>query len=50
MTASDDALLDKAASDFATALKLNPRIRFDKKRLSPKLVTFFDEIRKSRTR
>lgn len=50
MTASDDAMLDKAASDFATALKLNPRIRFDKKRLSPKLVAFFDEIRKSRAR
>lgn len=50
MTASDDAMLDKAASDFATALKLNPKIRFDKKRLSPKLVTFFDEIRTSRAR
>lgn len=50
MTASDDTMLDKAASDFATALKLNPRIRFDKKRLSPKLVAFFDEIRKSRAR
>jgi hypothetical protein len=50
MTKSDDAMLDKATSDFATALKLNPKLRFDKNRLSPKLVAYFDEIRKSRAR
>ncbi len=49
MTKSDTAMLDKATSDFATALKLNPRLRLDKKRLSPKLVAYFDEFRKSRT-
>jgi hypothetical protein len=50
MTKSDDAMLDKATSDFATALKLNPKLRFDKQRLSPKVVGYFDEIRKSRAR
>jgi len=50
MTRSDDAMLDKATSDFATALKLNPRLRFDRKLLSPKVVDYFDEIRKSRAR
>lgn len=50
MTRSDDAMLDKATSDFATALKLNPKLRLDKKRLSPKLVSYFDEVRKSGTR
>lgn len=48
MTRSDDAMLDKATSDFATALKLNPKLRFDKRLLSPKLVGYFDEVRKSR--
>jgi hypothetical protein len=50
MTRSDDAMLDKATADFATALKLNPKLSFDSKRLSPKLVRYFDEIRKSRPR
>lgn len=50
MTRGDDAMLDKATSDFSTALRLNPKLRLDRKRLSPKIVDYFDQIRGSRAR
>lgn len=41
-----DALLPEAASDFKAALKLNRSLRLDRNAFSPKLVAFFEELRK----
>lgn len=40
-------LLDQAANDFKSALRLNHRLRLDGKAFSPKIVEFFEQVRKS---
>lgn len=40
-------LLDAASGDFRSALKLNSRLRLDARAFSPKLVEFFEKVRKS---
>jgi hypothetical protein len=42
-----DSLLDDATADFRAALKLNRSLRLDRNDFSPKLVTFFEQVRKS---
>ncbi|HUO83849.1 MAG TPA: hypothetical protein VM534_01940, partial [Thermoanaerobaculia bacterium] len=44
-----DELLDLAGSDFRAALRLNPRLTLDRRYFSPKLIAFFEELRKSGT-
>jgi tetratricopeptide (TPR) repeat protein len=39
--------LETASSDFKAALKLNRSLRLDKRAFSPKLVEFFESVRKS---
>ena len=39
--------LETASSDFKAALKLNRSLRLDKRTFSPKLVEFFESVRKS---
>ena len=40
-------LLPSARNDFKSALKLNRALRLDRSAFSPKLIAFFDEIRRS---
>jgi hypothetical protein len=40
------SLLDSARSDFKSALKLNRALRLDKSAFSPKLIAFFEEVRR----
>ncbi|HXG58906.1 MAG TPA: hypothetical protein VNL91_07775 [Thermoanaerobaculia bacterium] len=42
-----DPLVSQAASDFRSALKLNRRLRLDGKAFSPKIVEFFEQVRKN---
>lgn len=42
-----DAMLDAAAADFRSALKLNRALRLDQAAFSPKLVAYFDQVRRS---
>lgn len=42
-----DQGLETASSDFKAALKLNRSLRLDKRAFSPKLVEFFESVRKS---
>lgn len=42
-----DAALAGAASDFRSALKLNRSLRLDRAAFSPKLVAYFEQLRKS---
>lgn len=42
-----DALLAAAAADFRSALKLNRALRLDRAAFSPKLVAYFDQVRRS---
>ncbi len=42
-----ESLIADATMDFKTALKLNRGLRLDKKSFSPKLVAFFDQVRKT---
>ena len=41
-----DALLAAAAADFRSALKLNRALRLDRAAFSPKLVAYFDQVRR----
>jgi tetratricopeptide (TPR) repeat protein len=43
----NEALVADATTDFKTALKLKRSLRLDKRLFSPKLVTFFDQVRKT---
>jgi hypothetical protein len=43
-----ESLLPSAEADFRKALELNRRIGLDAKQFSPKLVAFFNEVRKQR--
>ena len=43
----DEALVSEAATDFRTALKLKRSLRLDKRLFSPKIVDFFDQVRKT---
>jgi tetratricopeptide (TPR) repeat protein len=43
----NEALLAEATQDFKTALKLNRALRLDKKTFSPKLIAFFEQVRKA---
>jgi hypothetical protein len=43
----NEALLSDAKSDFKAALKINRNLRLDKSSFSPKLVAFFDQVRKN---
>lgn len=43
----NEALIGEATTDFKTALKLKRSLRLDKKSFSPKLVSFFDQLRKT---
>ncbi len=43
----NEALLAAAMTDFKAALKLNRALRLDKKTFSPKLVAFFEQVRRS---
>lgn len=43
----NEALLADATKDFKAALKLNRALRLDKKTFSPKLIAFFEQVRKA---
>jgi hypothetical protein len=45
MTLEREDLLERAAADFATAVRLNRAARIDKRHFSPKLVAFFEQIK-----
>lgn len=47
MTLEREDLLDRAAADFAAAVRLNPAAKMDKRHFSPKLIAFFDQIKGS---
>jgi len=47
MTLEQEDLLDRAAADFAAAIRLNPAAKMDKRYFSPKLVAFFAQIKGS---
>ena len=42
-----DALLGGAASDFRSALKLNRSLKLERSSFSPKLIAYFEQLRKS---
>jgi len=42
-----DALLGAAASDFRSALKLNRSLKLERSSFSPKLIAYFEQLRKS---
>jgi tetratricopeptide (TPR) repeat protein len=46
LTRNSDSLLAAARSDFKAALKLNRSLRLDKTAFSPKLIAFFEEVRR----
>jgi len=46
MVSNQRNLLGSAAADFSAALSLNAAVDLDPKRFSPKLVTFFNDVRK----
>lgn len=50
MTLEREDLLERAAADFATAVRLNPSAKMDKRYFSPKLVSFFEQIAKGARR
>ena len=43
----NETLLADASRDFKAALKLNRALRLDKKTFSPKLIAFFEQVRKA---
>lgn len=43
----NESLLGDATKDFKAALKLNRALRLDKKTFSPKLIAFFEQVRKA---
>lgn len=45
MTLEREDLLERAAADFATAVRLNRAAKIDKRHFSPKLVAFFEQIK-----
>ncbi len=47
MSLEREDLLDRAAADFAAAVRLNPGAKMDKRHFSPKLVSFFEQIKGS---
>jgi tetratricopeptide (TPR) repeat protein len=47
MTLEREDLLDRAAADFAAAVRLNPSAKMDRRWFSPKLIAFFDQIKGS---
>ena len=46
LSRNPDSLLKDARDDFKAALKINRKLRLDKTAFSPKLVAFFDDVRK----
>src|SRR5206468_11885888 len=48
LSRTPDALLPSAADDFRAALRMNAALRLDGGAFSPKLVTFFENVRKGR--
>jgi len=48
LSRTPDALLPAAADDFRTALKINAALRLDDGAFSPKLVSFFEDVRKGK--
>ncbi len=46
LSRTPDPLLAQAKSDFKAALKLNRALRLDKNAFSPKLIAFFEEVRR----
>ena len=46
LSRTPDSLLAAAKSDFKAALKINRALRLDKAAFSPKLIAFFEEVRK----
>ncbi|HSP17356.1 MAG TPA: hypothetical protein VLV78_21610 [Thermoanaerobaculia bacterium] len=46
LSRNSDSLLAAARSDFKAALKLNRSLRLDKTAFSPKLIAFFEEVRR----
>jgi len=47
LSRTPDELLASARDDFKSALKLNRALRLDKSAFSPKLIAFFEEVRRS---
>lgn len=47
LSRTPDPILDEARGDFKAALKLNRNLRLDGRTFSPKLVAFFETVRKS---
>ncbi|MGZ8830567.1 MAG: hypothetical protein ACXW2Q_09355 [Thermoanaerobaculia bacterium] len=47
LSRTPDKLLASARSDFKSALKLNRALRLDRSAFSPKLIAFFEEVRRS---
>ena len=45
LSRSPDPLLVDATSDFRQALQRNPKLRLDQRAFSPKLVSFFEQVR-----
>lgn len=46
LSRNPDPLLANASADFRAALKVNRALRLDKRAFSPKLVAFFEQVRK----
>lgn len=47
LSRTPDKLLASARNDFKSALKLNRALRLDRSAFSPKLIAFFEEVRRS---